>query len=121
MHLSTEFGLTFEEINSDGFNIDKKVESLISSDTPTSISKSIGLGTISFTDALNELLPDAVIVLGDRYEILAAVTAAMILLLPIVHIHGGELTGGAYDESIRHAITKMSHIHFVSTEKYKIE
>jgi GDP/UDP-N,N'-diacetylbacillosamine 2-epimerase (hydrolysing) len=119
MHLSPEFGLTYQEIEKDGFTINKKVEMLLSSDTPQAISKSTGLGMIGFADAYIDLNPDLLIVLGDRYEILAASTVAMFAKIPIAHIHGGETTQGAYDEAIRHSITKMSWWHFVATEEYK--
>ena len=119
MHLSPEFGLTYREIEKDGFAIDKKVEMLLSSDTPNATAKSVGLGTIGFADAFEDLKPDMIIVLGDRYEILSAVSTALFYKIPIAHLHGGEITEGAYDDCIRHAITKMSHLHFTSTEEYK--
>jgi UDP-hydrolysing UDP-N-acetyl-D-glucosamine 2-epimerase len=119
MHLSPEFGLTYRQIETDGFQINQKVEMLLSSDTSVGISKSIGLGIIGFADALNQLKPDIMVVLGDRFEILAAAQAALIGRIPIAHISGGETTEGAYDESIRHAITKMSHLHFVTAEPYR--
>ena len=118
-HLSPEFGLTFSQIEEDGFSINAKVEMLLSSDTSVGIAKSIGLGLIGFSDVLNRLKPDILVVLGDRYEILAAVQAAIVMPLTIAHIHGGELTEGAFDESIRHAVTKMSQIHFVASEEYR--
>lgn len=118
MHLSPEFGLTYKEIEKD-FKIDKKIEMLLSSDTPVGISKSMGLAQISFSEAYEDLKPDMIIVLGDRYEIFSAVSTAMIANIPIAHIHGGETTEGAFDESIRHSITKMSHLHFTATEEYK--
>jgi GDP/UDP-N,N'-diacetylbacillosamine 2-epimerase (hydrolysing) len=119
MHLSPEFGLTYKAIEKDGFEIDRKVEMLMSSDTSQGIAKSMGLGMIGFADALSELNPDLVIVLGDRFEIFSAVSVAMVAKIPVAHIHGGETTEGAFDESIRHAITKMSHLHFTATEEYK--
>lgn len=119
MHHSPEFGLTYKEIEKDGFCISKKIEILLSSDTPVGVTKSIGLGMIGFADAYNELRPDFVIILGDRFELLAAASAALVARIPIVHIHGGETTEGAIDESIRHSITKMSHIHFTTTESHK--
>ncbi|MGL5258238.1 MAG: UDP-N-acetylglucosamine 2-epimerase [Proteocatella sp.] len=119
MHLSPEFGLTYKLIEKDGFTIDEKVEMLLSSDTPVGITKSIGLGLIGFADTLNRLRPDIIVVLGDRYEILAAVQAALVANIPVAHIHGGELTEGAIDDSIRHAITKMANIHFVATAVYR--
>ena len=118
MHLSSEFGLTYKEIEKN-FKIDKKVEMLLSSDTVLGISKSMGLAQISFSEAYEELTPDILIVLGDRYEIFSAVSSAMISRIPIAHISGGEVTEGVIDEAIRHSITKMSHLHFVSTEEYK--
>ena len=119
MHLSPEFGLTYRTIEEDGFTIDAKVEMLLSSDTPVGIAKSIGLGVIGFADVLERLQPDIMVVLGDRYEILAAAQAALVARIPVAHIHGGETTEGAIDESIRHAITKMSHLHFVAAEPYR--
>ena len=119
MHLSEEFGNTYQKIEKDGFTIDKKVDISLSSDTELAISKSMGLGVIRFSDAFNELEPDLLVVLGDRFEIFSAVSAAMIARIPIAHLHGGELTEGAFDESIRHSITKMSHLHFTATEEYK--
>ena len=119
MHLSPEFGLTYKEIEQDGFVIDKKVEMLLSSDTSNGTTKSVGLATIGFADAYEDLKPGLIVVLGDRYEILAAVTAALFYKIPVAHLHGGEITEGAYDDSIRHAITKLSHLHFTSTEAYR--
>jgi GDP/UDP-N,N'-diacetylbacillosamine 2-epimerase (hydrolysing) len=119
MHLSPEFGMTVNAIEADGFKIDRKVEMLLSSDTPVGVSKSMGLGMIGFADALAELQPDLMLVLGDRYEIFAAASAAMIARIPIAHLHGGETTEGAFDEAIRHSITKMSHLHFVAAEEYR--
>lgn len=118
-HLSPEFGLTFKEIEKDGFTIDEKIEILLSSDTPSSISKSMGLAMISFADYFSKLNPDLLIVLGDRYETLAVATTAMNQRIPIAHLYGGETTEGAIDESIRHAITKLSYLHFTSTEEYR--
>ncbi len=119
MHLSPEFGLTYKAIESDGFIINRKVEMLTSSDTSIGIAKSMGLGLIGFADAFNELSPDLIIALGDRFEIFSAVSAALVARIPVAHIHGGELTEGAFDESIRHAVTKMSHIHFVAAQDFK--
>ena len=119
MHLSPEFGLTYRRILEDGFSINEKVETLLSSDTSVGISKSIGLGVISFSEVFQRLQPDLILVLGDRYEIFAACTAAMISRIPIAHCHGGEATEGLIDEAIRHSITKMSQIHFTSTEEYR--
>lgn len=119
MHLSPEFGLTYRDIEKDGFHIDRKVQMLLSSDTPNATAKSVGLGMIGFADAYEDLKPDMVVVLGDRFEILGAVSAALFYKIPVAHLHGGEITEGAYDDSIRHAITKMSHLHFTSTEEYR--
>jgi len=118
MHLSPEFGLTYKEIEKD-FKIDKKIEMILSSDTVVGISKSMGLAQISFAEAYEELRPDILVVLGDRYEMFSAASAAMIARIPIAHLHGGERTEGAFDESFRHAITKMSHLHFTATEGYR--
>lgn len=119
MHLSPEFGLTIKEIEDDDFKVNKKVEMLLSSDTPASIAKSMGIGLISFADALEDLKPDLLVVLGDRYEILCVTSAALVARIPVAHIHGGEATEGSIDEAIRHSITKMSHIHFVASNTYQ--
>ncbi len=119
MHLSPEFGYTVNEIQNSGFKVDKKVECILSSDTAVGISKSIGLALISFAEVFEELKPDLIIILGDRSEMIAAAIAATMANIPIAHIHGGETTEGAYDESLRHAITKMSYLHFASTENYR--
>ena len=119
MHLAPEFGLTYRVIEEDGFAITAKVEMQLSSDTPAGIAKSIGLGVIGFADALQSLQPDLMVVLGDRYEVLAAVQVALVARIPVAHIHGGETTEGAIDESIRHAVTKMSQLHFVAAEPYR--
>ncbi len=119
MHLSPEFGLTHEQIERDGFHVDRKVEMLLSSDTGVGVAKSMGLGMIGFADAFADLRPDLLLVLGDRFEIFSAVSAAMVSRIPVAHIHGGEVTEGAFDESIRHSITKMSHLHFTATEVYR--
>jgi GDP/UDP-N,N'-diacetylbacillosamine 2-epimerase (hydrolysing) len=119
MHLSPEFGSTVRDIEADGFRVDRRVEMLLSSSTTVGVTKSIGLGLIGFADALAELQPDLVLLLGDRYEIFAAASAAMIAQIPIAHLHGGERTEGAFDDSIRHSITKMSHLHFVAAEEYR--
>jgi GDP/UDP-N,N'-diacetylbacillosamine 2-epimerase (hydrolysing) len=118
-HLSPEFGLTYKQIESDGYTIDAKVEMLLSSDTSEGITKSMGLGMIGYSDSLKQLSPDLLIILGDRYEMLSIASTALIFRIPIVHIHGGEITEGAYDDAIRHAITKMSALHFTSTEEYR--
>lgn len=119
-HLSPEFGLTWRNIAEDGFVIDAKVEMLLGSDTPVGITKSLGLAVAGFADALAALQPDLLLVLGDRYEILGAVTAATMARIPIAHLHGGEVTEGAFDDAIRHAITKMSHLHFVAADDYRL-
>ena len=119
MHLSTEFGLTYQQIEEDGFTIDDKIENLLASDTKASIAKSTALATLLLSDSFNRLKPDMVLLLGDRYETHAAATTAMLMNIPIAHIHGGEITEGAVDEQIRHSITKMSYLHFTSTQSYK--
>ncbi|HDM8133151.1 TPA: UDP-N-acetylglucosamine 2-epimerase (hydrolyzing) [Vibrio harveyi] len=119
MHLSPEFGDTYKQIEKDGFSIDEKIEILLSSDSAVGTAKSMGLGVLGFADALSRLAPDVLVILGDRFEALAAAQTAMILRIPIVHLHGGEITEGAYDDAIRHAITKLSYLHGTSTEKYR--
>jgi UDP-N-acetylglucosamine 2-epimerase (non-hydrolysing)/GDP/UDP-N,N'-diacetylbacillosamine 2-epimerase (hydrolysing) len=114
MHLSPEFGYTVTNIRDEGFNLDETVETLLSSDSGVGVAKSVGLGVIGFADAFARLKPDLVAVLGDRYETLAAAQAAMFLRLPMAHLFGGDVTEGAIDESIRHAISKMSHLHFTT-------
>jgi len=119
MHLSQEFGLTYQEIEADDFTIDAKVDMQLSSDSPVNVTKSIGLGVIGFADALEQMKPNIMVVLGDRFEILAAAQAAMVARIPIAHIHGGETTEGVIDEAIRHAVTKMSYLHFTAAEPYR--
>ncbi|NQU80351.1 MAG: UDP-N-acetylglucosamine 2-epimerase (hydrolyzing) [Bacteroidetes bacterium] len=119
MHLSPEFGLTFKQIEQDGFVIDEKVEMLLSSDTPTGIAKSMGVGMIGYTEALKHLNPDLLVLLGDRFETFSIAATATVFRIPVAHLHGGEATFGAFDEAFRHSITKMSHLHFVSTEEYR--
>lgn len=119
MHLSPEFGMTFRSIEQDGFNIDAKVEMLLSSDTPVGIAKSIGLGLIGFADAFARLRPHIVVLLGDRFEVFAAAQAALVARIPVAHLHGGEITEGAIDEAFRHGITKMAHLHFTAAEEYR--
>ena len=119
MHLSPEFGLTFREIVDDGHTIDAKVEMLLSADTATGISKSMGLGMIGFADTFERLKPDLIIILGDRFEAFSAAAAALVANIPVAHLHGGETTEGAFDEALRHSITKMSHLHFVAAEEYQ--
>lgn len=118
-HLSPEFGLTYQQIEKDGFHIDEKVEMLLSSDTPIAVVKSMGLATIGLATAFERLLPDLLIILGDRYEMLAVAQTALIMQIPIAHIHGGENTFGAYDDAIRHSITKMATWHFTSSESHR--
>ena len=118
MHLSPEYGLTYKEIEQAGFKIDYKVDMQLSSDSAVSITKSIGTGTIGFAEAYEHLQPDLLVVLGDRFELISAVTAALIASIPVAHLHGGETTEGAFDEAIRHSITKMSHLHFVAAPEY---
>ena len=118
-HLSPEFGLTYREIEKDGFHIDRRIEILLNSDTPIGLAKSMGLAMIGFGEAIAELRPDLMVVLGDRYEIFAAAAAATVARLPIAHLHGGEITEGAFDDVFRHSLTKMSHLHFVAAEEYR--
>ena len=118
-HLSPEFGLTYHAIEQDGFVIDKRVEILLSSDTPVGAAKAAGLGVISFSDALTELQPDIVLMVGDRYEVLAVATTTLLLGIPLAHCHGGELTEGALDDSVRHAVTKLAQLHFTATAVYR--
>jgi UDP-hydrolysing UDP-N-acetyl-D-glucosamine 2-epimerase len=117
MHLSPEFGKTIETIKNDGFPIGDQIEMLVSSDSPEAISKSMGLGTIGFAQSYARYQPDILLVLGDRFEMHAAAVAALPFNIPIAHVHGGESTEGLIDESIRHSLTKMSHLHFASTQK----
>lgn len=113
-HLSPEFGMTISAIEKDGFAVDEKVEMLLSSDSAVGVAKSMGLGVIGYADALDRLKPDALVILGDRFEALAIAQTALLMRIPIVHIHGGEITEGAYDDAIRHAISKMASLHFTS-------
>jgi len=119
MHLSSEFGNTVDEIYTDGFHVDEKVEMLLASTSKVGVAKSIGMGVISFADTLTRLNPDCLVVLGDRFEAFAIAQTATVLGIPIAHIHGGEITEGAVDDAIRHSITKMSHLHFTSSEEYR--
>jgi len=118
-HLSPEFGYTYKDIEKDGIEIDEKIEILLDTDTPSAVSKSMGLALINFSDYFKKTEPDLLLVLGDRYETLAVCIAAMNQLIPIGHLHGGETTQGAVDESIRHSITKLSHLHFTSAEEHR--
>jgi len=117
MHLSPEFGLTYRSIEEDGFQIDAKIETILSSDTPVGVAKAMGLGAIGFAEAFDRMRPDILVLLGDRFEMFAAAQAALVARIPIAHIAGGDSTEGAFDEAIRHSITKMSHLHFVTNEK----
>ena len=119
MHLSPAHGMTVREIEADGFTVDRRVEMSLDADTPTATIKSMGVELIGMADALSELAPDVIVILGDRYEMLAAASAALILGIPVAHIHGGEITEGAYDDAIRHAITKLSYLHFAATDQYR--
>lgn len=119
MHLSPGFGDTYREIEEAGFSIDERVEMLLSAASRSSVIKSMGLGLVGFADALTRLAPDIVLVLGDRFEIFAAASAALIARIPVAHLHGGEITQGAFDDSMRHAITKLAHLHFVAAEEYR--
>lgn len=118
MHLSPEFGLTVAEVEQD-FRVDRKIEILLSSDSSAGVAKSMGLGLIGFADAWQELRPDLVVLLGDRFEIFSAAAAALVARIPIAHLHGGETTEGAFDEAIRHSLTKMAQLHFVAAEDYR--
>lgn len=118
MHLSPEFGLTVKEIEADGFHVSERVETLLSSDTPESIGKSMGLGAIGFAQVFARSRPDILVVLGDRFEMHAAALAALPFKIPVAHIHGGEITEGAIDNALRHSLTQLSHLHFVATEEY---
>jgi GDP/UDP-N,N'-diacetylbacillosamine 2-epimerase (hydrolysing) len=119
MHLSPEYGLTYKEIEQAGFSIDAKVEILLSSDSVVGVTKSMGLSLIGFADVYSQLMPDLVVVLGDRFEIFSATAAALVACIPVAHLHGGETTEGAFDEAFRHSITKMSHLHFVASDEYR--
>lgn len=118
MHLSPEFGRTVNTIEKDGFDILARIEMLLASDTPEAIAKSVGLGVIGFAQVFSRDRPDLLVVLGDRFEMFAAALAALPFRIPVAHIHGGEVTQGAIDEALRHSITKLSHLHFTSTEEY---
>lgn len=118
-HLCAEFGNTIKVIENDGFKIAAKVDMQLSSDTSTAIARSMGIGLKGFAEAFEQLQPDILVILGDRFEALAVAQAAMINGIPIAHIHGGETSEGAVDEMIRHAITKMAHYHFTAAEPYR--
>jgi UDP-N-acetylglucosamine 2-epimerase (non-hydrolysing)/GDP/UDP-N,N'-diacetylbacillosamine 2-epimerase (hydrolysing) len=115
-HLSPEFGSTIREIEKDGFPIATRIESLLSSDTDIGMAKSIGVAVLSLADTLGEMRPDLLLLIADRYEMLAPASVALSLRIPIAHIEGGEISEGAIDDAVRNALTKMSHIHFTSTE-----
>lgn len=119
MHLSPEFGLTYKEIEEDGYTVTEKVEMLLSSDSNVGVTKSMAIALLGFAECFERLKPDMVVILGDRYEMLMVASAAMVARIPIAHIHGGEITEGAMDDAIRHSITKMSQVHFASTEEYR--
>ena len=121
MHLSNEFGSTIKQIENDGFEVARRVEMLLSSDSAVGVTKSTGLGMVGFADAYDSLQPDIVLLLGDRFELLAAASAALFAVIPIAHIHGGEVTSGAFDDAIRHSITKMAHLHFLYLAVYTSE
>lgn len=119
MHLSPIFGLTYRDIEEDGFRIDRKIEILGPSDSPVAIAESMSLALAGTAKAYSELQPDLIVVLGDRFEIFASTAAALVARIPVAHLHGGETTTGAFDEAIRHSISKMSQLHFVATEEYR--
>jgi UDP-hydrolysing UDP-N-acetyl-D-glucosamine 2-epimerase len=117
-HLLPQFGMTVDAIKADGFEVAERIEMALASDSPEAVAKSVGIGVTGFAQSYANDRPDLLLVLGDRYEMLAAVVAALPFAIPIAHIHGGELTEGAIDEAIRHSITKMSHLHFAATDEY---
>ena len=119
MHLLPRFGETWQIIEADGFPIAAKVDLKLDDDRAETVARGTGIGIAGFADVLPKLAPDILVVLGDRYEILAAAVAATLLNIPIAHIHGGEVTAGAFDDAIRHAITKMACLHFVAAEPYR--
>lgn len=118
-HLSPEFGMTYKFIEEDGYKIDEKIEILLSSDSSVGISKSMGLTLISLSESYERLKPDMLIILGDRYETFSAMAAASVAKIPVIHLHGGELTEGAFDDAFRHSMTKMAYLHFAATEEYR--
>lgn len=119
MHLSPEFGNTIDLIEKDLIPISEKIEILVSGDSPSAVTKSMGLAMIGFADVFNRHKPDVLVILGDRFEAFCLAAAATVARIPIAHLHGGELTEGAIDDAFRHAITKMSYLHFTSTEEYR--
>lgn len=119
MHLSEAHGMTIREIESDGFNVDKKIPLPLDDDSARGTVYAMSMALSGFADAFAELNPDLILILGDRFEMLAAASAAAILGIPVAHLHGGEITEGAYDDAIRHAITKLSTYHFTATEEYR--
>ena len=118
-HLVKEFGYTVKEVEADGFYINQTVEMLLASDSPVGVTKSLGIAVMGFADVFARLKPDLLLVLGDRYEVFAAASAATMARIPIAHIHGGEATEGLIDEAVRHSVTKMAHLHFVAAEDYR--
>src|SRR3989338_8432970 len=118
MHLSPEFGLTVTAIEADQFEIGERVEMLLSADSPAAIAKSMGFGVMGFAHSYARFRPDILVVSGDRFEMHAAALAALPFNIPVAHVHGGELTLGAFDDALRHSLTKLSHLHFVSTREY---
>ena len=118
-HLSPRFGLTVRQVESDGFAVDARVEALAEGDEPLDVARAVGRGTAGFADALDRVRPDVVVLLGDRYEILAAAQATTLLGIPLAHIHGGELSEGVLDDAIRHCVTKLAQLHFVAAEPYR--
>ena len=117
-HLSEEFGLTYREIEDDGFTIDEKIAGALDTSSRTALAKTVGAWTGQFTEALERINPDLVLVMGDRYELLSVSAACIFLGVPLAHISGGEITEGAIDDQIRHSLTKASHLHFVANEVY---
>jgi UDP-hydrolysing UDP-N-acetyl-D-glucosamine 2-epimerase len=119
MHLAPEFGNTVSMIEADGYSVSDRVESLLASDSPEGISKSMGLGVMGFSQVFARSRPDLLLVLGDRFDMYPAVVAALPFRIPVAHLHGGEVSFGAIDDALRHSMTKLSHLHFVSTEEYR--
>lgn len=120
MHLAPQFGRTLREIEAEGIKLDRKIDMQLTGESSLANLKSIGLGLSGFADAFAKLKPDIVVLLGDRFELLAAAISALMLRIPIAHIHGGERSEGAIDESVRHTITKMASLHFAATESYRL-
>ena len=118
MHLEPAFGHTVDQIRKDGFTVDAEVPMDLARDDAASIARATGRGVTGLADAFERLKPDIVVLLGDRFETLAAATAAALMRIPVAHIHGGEISEGAIDDAMRHAITKLSHLHFVAAERF---